>query len=219
MKLVKCMTALLCAAQVCLATLAGAAPLSITLPPETAAFKPSTMPGYALAQQKCSVCHSADYINFQPPGLSMAQWTAEAGKMQHVYGAPISDRDVSVIGAYLAVTYGSAKANDADVLAASNAPVAQLPPVAGAGAGANVDAKALLQNNACLSCHAIDHKVVGPAYRDVAAKYAKDPQAMDRLMSSIQHGGSGKWGDVPMPPFAQLSPDDLKSLATFILQQ
>jgi cytochrome c551/c552 len=53
----------------------------------------------------------------------------------------------------------------------------------------------------------------------VAAKYAKDPQAMDRLMSSIQHGGSGKWGDVPMPPFAQLSPDDLKSLATFILQQ
>ncbi|MNP03306.1 Cytochrome c-551 precursor [compost metagenome] len=132
--------------------------------------------------------------------------------MQHVYGAPISDRDVSVIGAYLAVTYGSAKANDADVLAASNAPVV-------AGAGANVDAKALLQNNACLSCHAIDHKVVGPAYRDVAAKYAKDPQAMDRLMSSIQHGGSGKWGDVPMPPFAQLSPDDLKSLATFILQQ
>lgn len=217
MKLVKCMTTLLCAAQVCLATLAGAAPLSITLPPETAAFKPSTMPGYALAQQKCSVCHSADYINFQPPGMSLAQWTAEAGKMQHVYGAPISDQDVSVIGAYLAVTYGSAKANDADVLAASNAPVAQLPVVA--GAGAKVDAKALLQNNACLSCHATDHKVVGPAYRDVAAKYAKDPQAMDRLMSSIQHGGSGKWGDVPMPPFAQLSPNDLKSLATFILQQ
>jgi cytochrome c551/c552 len=210
MKLVKCMTALLCAAQICLATLAGAAPLSITLPPETAVFKPSTMPGYALAQQKCSVCHSADYINFQPPGLSLAQWTAEAGKMQHVYGAPISDQDVSVIGAYLAVTYGSAKANDADVQAASSAP---------AVAGAKFDAKALLQNNACLSCHGIDHKVVGPAYRDVAAKYANDPQAMDRLMTSIQQGGSGKWGDVPMPPFAQLSADDLKNLATFILQQ
>jgi cytochrome c551/c552 len=210
MKLIKFMSTLLCAAQVGLATLASAAPLSITLPPETAAFKPSTMPGYALAQQKCSVCHSADYINFQPPGMSLAQWTAEAGKMQHVYGAPISDQEVSVIGAYLAATYGSAKANDADVQAASNAP---------AVAVAKVDAKALLQNNACLSCHAIDHKVVGPAYRDVAAKYAKDPQAMDRLMSSIQHGGSGKWGDVPMPPFAQLSPDDLKSLATFIMSQ
>ena len=215
MKPMKFITTLLCAAPFYLATLASAAPLSITLPPETAVFKPSPLPGYALAQQKCSVCHSADYINFQPPGLSLAQWTAEAGKMQHVYGAPISDQDVSVIGAYLAVTYGSAKANDADVQAASNPPAAQ--PVA--VTVAKVDTKTLLQNNACLSCHAIDHKVVGPAYHDVAAKYAKDPQALDRVMSSIQHGGSGKWGDVPMPPFAQLSPDDLKSLATFILSQ
>jgi len=215
MKPMKFITTLLCAAPFYLATLASAAPQSITLPPETAVFKSSPLPGYALAQQKCSVCHSADYINFQPPGLSLAQWTAEAGKMQHVYGAPISDQDVSVIGAYLAVTYGSAKASDADVQAASNPPAAQ--PVA--VTVAKVDTKTLLQNNACLSCHAIDHKVVGPAYHDVAAKYAKDPQALDRVMSSIQHGGSGKWGDVPMPPFAQLSPDELKSLATFILSQ
>ncbi|MCY1392733.1 Cytochrome c-551 [compost metagenome] len=78
---------------------------------------------------------------------------------------------------------------------------------------------ALLQNNACLSCHAIDHKVVGPAYHDVAAKYAKDPQALAKVIASIQNGGTGKWGNVPMPPFAQLSPDDLKTLATFVLHQ
>lgn len=210
----KLLTSLLCAAQVCLMTLADAAPLSITLPPETAAFKPSSLPGYPLAQQKCSTCHSADYINFQPPGMSLAQWTAEAGKMQHVYGAPISDQDVSVIGAYLAATYGIAKASDVDVQAASNPPVEQPPTVSAAKA-----ASALLKDNACLSCHAIDHKVVGPAYHDVAAKYANDPKALARVMSSIQHGGSGKWGDVPMPPFAQLSPDDLKSLATFIMSQ
>ena len=210
----KFLTSLLCAAQVCLMTLADAAPLSITLPPETAVFKPSSLPGYPLAQQKCSICHSADYINFQPPGMSLAQWTAEAGKMQHVYGAPISDQDVSVIGAYLAATYGSAKASDADVQAASNPPVEQPPTVSVAKV-----ASALLKDNACLSCHAIDHKVIGPAYHDVAAKYANDLQALARVMSSIQHGGSGKWGDVPMPPFAQLSPDDLKSLATFIMSQ
>ena len=144
----------------------------------------------------------------------LAQWTAEAGKMQHVYGAPISDQDVSVIGAYLAATYGSAKASDADVQAASNPPVEQPPTVSVAKV-----ASALLKDNACLSCHAIDHKVVGPAYHDVAARYANDPQALARVMSSIQHGGSGKWGDVPMPPFAQLSSDDLKSLATFIMSQ
>jgi len=192
-----------------------AAPLSITLPPETAVFKASTLPGYALAQQKCSTCHSADYISFQPPGMSLAQWTAEAGKMQKVYGAPISDQDVSIIGAYLAATYGSAKASDADVQAASS-------PATGKPAAGHVDkadAMALLQNNACLSCHALDHKVVGPAYRDVAAKYANDAQALAKVISSIQQGGSGKWGNVPMPPFTQLSQDDVRALATFILQQ
>jgi cytochrome c551/c552 len=214
MKLVKLMSAVLCAAQVGLATLAGAAPLSITLPPETVALKPSTLPGYPLAQQKCSICHSADYINFQPPGMSLAQWTAEAGKMQQVYGAPISDQEVKVIGAYLAVTYGSAQASDADVQAASNPSAGQPPTVSVAKV-----ASALLQDNACLSCHSVDHQVVGPAYHDVATKYANDPQALPRVMSSIQHGGSGKWGDVPMPPFAQLSSDDLKSLATFIMSQ
>ncbi|CAI8869817.1 c-type cytochrome [Pseudomonas sp. IT-P291] len=214
MKLVKLMSAVLCAAQVGLASVAGAAPLSITLPPETVALKPSTLPGYPLAQQKCSICHSADYINFQPPGMNLAQWTAEAGKMQQVYGAPISDQEVKVIGAYLAVTYGSAKASDADVQAASNPPTDQPPTVSVAKV-----ASALLQDNACLSCHAVGHKVVGPAYHDVAVKYANDPQALARVMSSIQHGGSGKWGDVPMPPFAQLSSDDLKSLATFIMKQ
>ncbi|WP_166359935.1 c-type cytochrome [Pseudomonas akapageensis] len=213
MKIMKPMTTLLFTAQVCFAAMAGAAPLSITLPPETAVLKPSTLPGYPLAQQKCSTCHSADYINFQPPGMSLAQWTGEASKMQHVYGAPISDQDVNVIGAYLAVTYGSAHATDADVQAASNPPVGQAP----AAPVAKVDAMALLQNNACLSCHAIDHKVVGPAYRDVAAKYANDPQALAKVTSSIQNGGTGKWGNVPMPPFAQLSPDDLKTLATFVL--
>ncbi|MEX5686469.1 SorB family sulfite dehydrogenase c-type cytochrome subunit [Pseudomonas silesiensis] len=211
----KPMTTLLCAAQLCLAGMASAAPLSITLPPETAAFKPSALPGYALAQQKCSTCHSADYISFQPPGLTLAQWTGEAGKMQHVYGAPISDQEVKIIGAYLAVTYGSAQASDAEVQAASN-PSAGQPPAAPA---ATVDAMALLQGNGCLSCHAIDHKVVGPAYHDVAAKYGGDPQALATLTSSIQHGSSGKWGEIPMPPYAQLSPQDLQTLATFILHQ
>jgi cytochrome c551/c552 len=209
------MITLLCAAQVCLAGVVSAAPLSITLPAETAAFKPSSLPGYQLAQQKCSTCHSADYINFQPPGLSLAQWTGEAGKMQHVYGAPISDQDVSIIGAYLAATYGSAKASDADVQAASNPSAAQ----AAAAPAAKVDAMALLQNNGCLACHAIDRKVVGPAYHDVAGKYAKDPQALAKVMSSIQQGGSGKWGEIPMPPFAQLSQEELQTLTAYILSR
>lgn len=211
----KPMITLLCAAQLCLAGAVGAAPLSITLPAETAAFKPSSLPGYQLALQKCSTCHSADYINFQPPGLNLAQWTGEASKMQHVYGAPISDQDVSIIGAYLAATYGSAQASDVDVQAASNPAAGQVAPAP----AVKVDAMALLQNNGCLACHGVDHKVVGPAYHDVAGKYAGDTQAQAKVMSSIRQGGSGKWGEIPMPPFAQLSQDELQTLTAFILSR
>ncbi|WP_449433100.1 SorB family sulfite dehydrogenase c-type cytochrome subunit [Pseudomonas putida] len=211
----KPMFMLLCAAHLGWAAMAHAAPLSITLPPETAVFKANALPGYALAQQKCSTCHSADYIQFQPPGLTLAQWTGEASKMQHTYGAPLSDQDVSMIGAYLAVAYGSAKATDADVQAASNPKASEAP----AAPVAKADAMTLLSNNACLSCHAVDHKVVGPAYHEVAAKYANDPQATAKVVASITQGGTGKWGTIPMPPFAQLQPDDLQTMATFILQQ
>lgn len=130
--------------------------------------------------------------------------------MQQVYGAPIGDQDVNIIGAYLAVTYGSAKESDAKVQAASN------PSPAPAATG---DAMVLLQNHGCLSCHAIDHKVAGPAYHDVAARYRGDPQALTRIASSIEHGSRGKWGDMPMPPFAQLSAQELQTLTTFILNQ
>ena len=192
-------------------TLAHAAPLTITLPPETAALKVSTLPGYAVAMQKCAICHSADYIQYQPPAMSQAQWTAEASKMQHAYGAPISDDEVKLVGAYLGVTYGSAKAEDL-------APELRGGAVA-AAAPAAVDATKLLDTNACLACHAIDKKIVGPAYRDVAAKYHADADALAKVQASIRDGGSGRWGAVPMPSFAQLKPEELKALAEFVLKQ
>ncbi len=82
-----------------------AAPKSIVLPVETAKLKESTHPGYMIALQKCSICHSADYINLQPPGMNLKQWTAEVSKMQQAYGAPISDSEAKLIGEYLAAAY------------------------------------------------------------------------------------------------------------------
>lgn len=75
----------------------------------------------------------------------------------------------------------------------------------------------LAQKNACMSCHAIDKKLVGPAYKDVAAKYKGQKDAEAALVASIKKGGAGKWGPVPMPPQAQLSDEDAKSLAQWIL--
>jgi cytochrome c len=76
-------------------------------------------------------------------------------------------------------------------------------------------AKELATKNACMGCHAVDRKVVGPAYKDVAAKYKGTEAA--KLAASIKAGGSGKWGAIPMPPQAALSEADAKTLAEWIL--
>ena len=97
-----------------LPVLALGGPVEIHLPPETAQLKPSELPGFVVAAQKCSLCHSADYINFQPPGMTKAQWTAEMVKMQHTYGAPIDAGEIKLLAIYLAATYGDASTVSAE---------------------------------------------------------------------------------------------------------
>lgn len=190
--------------------------LTIKRPLETAKLKPSTLVGYQIALQKCGICHSADYISQQPPAMTSAQWTAEVRKMEHAYAAPLSDADVTQIGEYLAVTYGGAKPSGLNIASTPNSVPA---PTAALAANTAVNVQALLASNACLGCHAIAQKIVGPAYHDVALKYKGDAQAQAKLEASIRAGGSGKWGTVPMPAFAALSPPELKALAAFVLGQ
>ncbi len=75
----------------------------------------------------------------------------------------------------------------------------------------------LAQKHACTACHAVDKKLVGPAYQDVAKKYAGQKDAVALVSESIRKGGSGKWGAVPMPAQPGLSDADLKTLATWVL--
>jgi sulfite dehydrogenase (cytochrome) subunit B len=82
---------------------AKAAPVSYTLPDETAAFKPG--PNLDVVQNNCTACHSADYISTQPRGHKKDFWQAEVTKMIKIYGAPIDDADVGKIVDYLAATY------------------------------------------------------------------------------------------------------------------
>ena len=76
---------------------------------------------------------------------------------------------------------------------------------------------ALARKQGCLGCHAATSKLVGPAYQEVAAKYGGQPDAVAQLTQSIRNGGSGKWGEMVMPPQKQLSVADAKRLATWIL--
>jgi cytochrome c len=82
------------------------------------------------------------------------------------------------------------------------------------------DTKAALlaKQNACLGCHALDKKIVGPGFQAVAKKYANDPGAIVFLKNKIIKGGSGSWGVVPMPANAKLSDADVSLLAGWILR-
>lgn len=75
----------------------------------------------------------------------------------------------------------------------------------------------LAQKKNCMACHATDKKLVGPAYKDVAAKYAKDKDAYKKLAEKIIKGGSGVWGPVPMPANTQVSPAEAETLAKWVL--
>jgi cytochrome c len=77
--------------------------------------------------------------------------------------------------------------------------------------------QALATAKNCMACHAVDKKLVGPAYKDVAAKYAGQKDAADKLALKIQKGGSGVWGPVPMPANPQVSEAEAKKLAAWVL--
>jgi cytochrome c len=77
--------------------------------------------------------------------------------------------------------------------------------------------EALARSKNCMACHAVDRKMVGPSYKDIAAKYANDSQAAAKLATKIQKGGSGVWGAIPMPANPQVSDDEAKKLAAWAL--
>jgi cytochrome c len=104
----------------------------------------------------------------------------------------------------------------APVAAAAAAPAA---PAAPAPAAAGASAELLLQKNGCLACHAVDKKVIGPAYKDVAAKFGADKNALAMLAQKVKGGSVGTWGQVPMPPNPQVSDADLQTMLKFILSQ
>ena len=77
--------------------------------------------------------------------------------------------------------------------------------------------QALATAKNCMACHAVDKKLVGPSYKEVAAKYAGDKTAVDKLAGKIMKGGSGIWGSVPMPANAQVNEAEAKTLAAWVM--
>ena len=159
-------------------------------------------PGSTLTENKCKICHELQHIRRSP--LSRGEWADNLKNMKE-RGTPMSDAEMATILDYLAVYYNRetpAPPEGPDTLVSSGSPIEKL-----------------LGGNGCTACHAVDRKVLGPAFRDVAKKYAGDTGAAARLAAKIKAGGQGNWGNVPMPPHPALSEQDLQTLAGWVLQQ
>ena len=188
--------------------LAGSAgALEIQLPPETATYKPSELPGYQLVQRNCMTCHAAQYASTQPPASPRAYWEATVKKMKKPFGAQFDDADMPAMVDYLVKTYGAER----------GAAVAK-PAAAAVPAASGKDVNTLLAANGCMACPALDQKVVGPGFAEVAARY-KGTDNVAAVAANIRSGGAGKWGPVPMPPFSQLSVADAATLAKYVLSR
>lgn len=93
-------------------------------------------------------------------------------------------------------------------------------PSAGSGTGGAIDNERgleLIGSSDCTTCHAIDRKIIGPAYVDVAKKYETTPAVVDTLISKIKNGGMGNWGNIPMTPHPDLSDADAREMVNYIL--
>ena len=77
---------------------------------------------------------------------------------------------------------------------------------------------ALADTNACLNCHSVEKKLVGPAFKDIAAKYKDRKDASAYLSEKMVKGSSGVWGAIPMPPMSQLKPEDVQAMTKWILE-
>jgi cytochrome c len=156
--------------------------------------------GVELTTARCVTCHDAQHITRTK--LSRGEWEFNIKNMIE-RGAPVAPNEIAPILEYLATYYNRDGA----------------PPAPAASAGGGDAVTNLLNANACLACHQTDKRVVGPSFREVAAKYGADAGAMNKLATKIKQGGSGVWGAAPMPPNPVLSDADLQQLVSWILRQ
>lgn len=162
--------------------------------------------GSNLTTARCATCHDARHIT--RVRLSRGEWEDNIENMIK-RGAPMAPAEVPIILEYLSTYYNRDKPAPApDPSAASY----------GLGGGADPVTR-LLNAHACVACHTLDKRVVGPSFREVAAKLAGDKDAAAKLVKKIKEGGVGNWGKVPMPPNPAVPDADLKQMVAWILQQ
>ncbi len=144
--------------------------------------------------------------------------------------APIGKANVEGKAAAQPVAETAAAEAPAAEAAAAEAPAAEAPAAAAPAAAAPAEAAApaaapaaggdqlaLATSSGCMACHQVEMKVVGPAYKEVAAKYKGDAGALDMLVAKVKSGGSGTWGQIPMPPNGHVSDENIRAIVAWVL--
>jgi cytochrome c len=162
--------------------------------------------GSELTTARCATCHDAQHIT--RARLSRGEWEFNIKNMIE-RGAPMAPSEVPIILDYLATYYNR-----------DTAPPPPDPAAASFGMDTGGDpVQRLLSANACVACHTVDKRVVGPSFREVAAKFSGDGDAPGKLATKIREGGAGNWGSVPMPPNPAIPEAELNQIVGWILRQ
>jgi cytochrome c5 len=190
----------------------------------------------------CAACHASGVAGAHKFG-DKAAWAPHLGEglaalsknaINGIRGMParggnpsLSDLEVTRAVVYMANASGAnfkepeapkAEAKPAQAAAPAPAPaqVAAAPAAAHAAAPAGGE---LLQKSGCVACHATDKKLVGPSYKDIAAKYGSDKDALDKLAKKVKAGGAGVWGQIAMPPHGHVADADIQAMVKYVLAQ
>jgi sulfite dehydrogenase len=170
-------------------------------------------PGMELTMQRCVICHEVQHITRSR--LTRAEWL-ENTELMIKRGAPVAAGEIAPIVDYLFAYYGrnddgSARPRPAGAAAAASA--------AAPSAGGSRDVQTVLAAYGCTGCHAVDRKMVGPSFRDVANRFGSETDGHERVARRIREGGAGAWGSIPMPPHPAIDDDELRALVTWVFAQ
>jgi cytochrome c len=213
----------------------GAAPPSLPLPARPASSASDSKSGEQLFySMNCDGCHGGGASGDVGPSLIDGRWRyggADEEVFQSIFygrpkGMPAFGGVLGANGVWMIVAYLQAQpvpdivptTNYDDLMKPAPAPASTTPAASVAPEPRpSTDPRAQVAQYGCTGCHAIDKKVVGPAFRDVAAKYHGDSSVAPRLEAKVKNGGGGVWGDIPMPPNTAVPDADLRGIVNWIL--
>ncbi len=170
-------------------------------------------PGMELTMQRCVICHEAQHITRSR--LTRAEWL-ENTELMIKRGAPVAANEIAPIVDYLFAYYGrnddgSARPRPAGAAAAAS--------TTAPSAGGSRDVQTVLATYGCTGCHAVDRKMVGPSFKEVAHRFGSEAGGTERVARRIREGGAGAWGSIPMPPHPAINDDELRALVTWVFAQ